>query len=382
MATTPGPLADLDFGVLDLHAHPMLKTYTFGHKFWKAHNPPGFMFPLCMRTDLDALLAGGCQGFLSACYVVERGIEDDAKPLRFLKKFLPKLDRALTEEPDDMCREQMNHFRQVIEETRRRRGDVIEIANGFGHMQEIMAEGRIAVVQSIEGAHVLKGSLETLEEFYERGVAHMIVPHFYPNEATFTVDAIPHNMPLRKLGLLTREYHLDRGLTDWGHQLINRMFDLGMIVDVTHGTPPMRQQVYELARAHQKKRPVIMSHVGVHEFAPYPMNPTADDIRQIAETGGTVGIIMMTYWLEEPEPKYGEEIILKTINHLMKHGGEDVVAIGSDFDGFTGPPKDFKSPRDFVRLRELLRRHYTDDQVRKFLRGNAERVLREGWGKA
>jgi membrane dipeptidase len=372
-------LAERPFGVIDLHVHPMLKTYMLKHKFWKAHNPPGFMFPLCMRTDLDALIDGGVKCILSTCYVVEKGLMDDAPPLKYLQHLMPVFARIMAENPADMCREQLNHFRTVIRETRERRGDVIDFATSYEHMRELMDRSVIAVVQSIEGGHVLEGKMENLYEFHGRGVGHMIVPHFYPNEATYTVDAIPDNMPLRKLGILSREYHLDKGLTEWGHELIREMMNIGMVVDLTHGTPVMRNECYEIARNHPKKRPVIMSHVGLHDFAPYPMNPTNEDIRAIADTGGVVGIIAMTYWLSKPEEHHCADLLLRTINHLIQHGGEDVVAFGSDFDGFTGPPKDWKSPRDYNMIRDLLLKHYTETQVTKFLSGNADRVLKAGW---
>jgi membrane dipeptidase len=249
-------------------------------------------------------------------------------------------------------------------------------------MQRIMSEGKIAVVQSIEGAHVLRGKIENLHDFFNRGVAHMIVPHFYPNEATFTVDAIPENMPLRKLGLLNRKYDLEKGLTEFGREVVDQMLEMGMIVDMTHGTPMMRQHCYDIARGHAKKRPLIMSHVGVYRYAPYAMNPNEKDIRAIADTGGVVGIIAMDYWLKKPEVHSCKEILIDTINHLVQHGGEDVVAFGSDFDGFTGPPAEWKSPRDYNFVRELLLKHYNEKQTDKFLNGNADRVLRDGWGKA
>ncbi|MBI1317569.1 MAG: amidohydrolase family protein [Candidatus Hydrogenedens sp.] len=375
--TAAGP-----FGVIDLHAHPMMKTYMLGHKFWKAHNPPAFMFPLCMRTDIDALLDGGVKALLSTCYVVERGLLDDAPPLHYLQHLYPTIQRIFSENPSDMCREQMNHFKQVIRETRKRKGNVIDFAESYDHMHQLMNEGVLAIVQSIEGAHVLEGDMDNLYDFHRRGVGHMIVPHFYPNEATYTVDAIPENMPLRKLGLLNREYHLDRGLTEWGHELIREMMNIGMLVDVTHGTPVMRKECYEIAKNHPKKRPIIMSHVGVYEYAPFAMNPDKDDIRAIADTGGVVGIIAMSYWLSKPEVHSCKEILIKIINHLIQHGGEDVVAFGSDFDGFTGPPKEWKSPRDYNWVRELLKQHYTDAQVEKFLSGNADRALKLGWDAA
>jgi membrane dipeptidase len=334
-----------------------------------------------MRTDIDALQAGGVKAILSAVYIIERGLMDDAPPLKFIQKFYPRLERMFSEEPDDMCREQLNLFKNHVRDSREHKGDVIEFAQSYEDMQRIMGENKIAVVQSIEGAHVLKGNMDNLHEFHQRGVAHMIIPHFYPNEATYTVDAFPENLPLRKLGMMKRKYDLTQGLTAFGRELVDRMFEIGMIVDMTHGTPVMRQHCYDIARGHGKKRPLIMSHVGVHEFAPYAMNPTKEDIRAIADTGGVVGIIAMTYWLSKPEVHQGAEIILKTIDHLIQHGGEDVVAFGSDFDGFTGPPKDWKSPRDYAFIRELLLKHYSEEQAQKFLNGNADRVLKMGWGK-
>jgi len=374
-----GPLSGRAFPVIDLHTHPTLKGFQFGFKFWKKHHPPGFMFPLCMRTDIDALIDGNVQCALATVYVLERGLLEDAWPLRYLQHTHPPTWRALNEEPDDMCREQLNHLETVVKETRRRRGDVVEIGRSYDDMHRIAGEGKVCLLHAIEGAHVLNGNLENLEDFHRRGVCHMIIPHFYPNEATYTVDAIPDNEPLKRLGLLRRHYHLDKGLKPFGRELLDRMLTMGMIPDLTHGTPPMRQESIEIAKNHPSKRPVIMSHVGVHHYAPYPMNPTDEDIKGIADTGGVVGIIMMNYWLKKPEEKMGKDIVLKTINHLIDVGGEDVVAFGSDFDGFTGPPKDIKSPRDFNGLREFLLHHFPEAQVDKFLRGNADRVLREGW---
>lgn len=377
----PGPLADQPFPVIDLHTHPSLKTWLFGRKFWTAHKPPGGMFPVTMRTDLDALIAGGVGTVLSAIYVVEREIEQDAWPLHYLQHLHPPLFEILNTAPDDVARTQLNHFKKHIDETRRRRGDLVEIAYSYSEMKRIMGEGKLCVINALEGAHHLNGDLANLDDMFDRGVAHMIIPHFYPNAAGGCVDPIPDNLPPRKLRMMNWKRDPDSGLTEFGCELVDRMFDLGIVVDVTHGTPRFRREVYARAKAHPKKRPVIMSHVGVHEFAPYPMNPTPEDIRAIAETGGVIGIIFMTYFLQKPEIRDGEAIVLKTIEHIIEHGGEDAVAFGSDFDGFTGVPRDFKSPRDYNHLRYLLLRNYSEEQVDKFLRGNADRVLREGWGK-
>lgn len=380
-STKKGPLYGRELPVVDLHAHPTLKTLQFNKKFWDRHNPPGFFFcPFTMRTDLDALIDGGVKTLCCSVYVVERGWLTDVWPLQYLRKILPSLDHVVTEEPDDMTREYLNHLITVVRETNARRGPVVEIARSFEHMKQINAEGRIAIVNTIEGAHSLNGNLDNLDDFHRRGVSAMIVPHMYPNEACYScANAIPEDTILRKIGCFTQKFLPEKGLTPFGRDLIDKMFDIGMLVDMTHGTPAFRKEVLDMARNHPKKRPVIMSHVGVYHYCPCHMNPTIEDIKQIAETGGAIGVIFMETWLKRPPARLSAEVVLATVEHLVKHGGEDIVAFGSDYDGFTYVPKDFKSPRDYNRLRDLLRKRYTDTQVEKFLSGNAERVLAAGW---
>jgi len=375
-----GSAAGRPLGVLDLHAHPSMKTYMFRRRFWKAHNPPGFMFPPTLRTDFDALVAGNCQVICCSVYVVERGWIDDVWPIKIGRALLPRLRHILSSPPDTMTHEYLDHLESVLDETRQRRGNAIALARSYDDMVRIQAEGKIAVVNTIEGAHHLNGNLDNVEAFAQRGVASMIVPHMYPNEAGGCSNAIPEDILLRKLGCFRQTFDPTIGLTDWGYALIERMFDVGMVVDMSHGTPQFRKDVLAHAQAYSVKRPVIMSHVGVAEYCPCDMNPTPEDIRGIAETGGVVGVIFMGTWLNKPRLKSGREILVKTIQHIIDHGGEDAAAIGTDFDGFTDPPPDFKSPRDFVALRALLEDHFTAAQVDKILHGNADRVLRLGWG--
>jgi membrane dipeptidase len=377
----PGPLFNLPLGVIDMHMHPTLKTFMLGKNFLKRHHPPGFMFPLTMRTDLDALIAGGVKAFFSVVYMVEQDFLEDVWPLRYIRWVMPRVKHIFREAPDKLVLECLEHQEAIFEKANASRGPIIETALSFSDFQRIMAEGKIAVLRSIEGAHHLNGNLDNIETFYERGVCHMIVPHLYPNEACENVNAFPDLKPLRKIGCFTKQANLDSGLTPFGCDVVDKMLDLGMIVDMCHGTPRCRAEILERARNHAKKRPIVMSHVGVHELAPHPMNPTPQEIHDIAETGGVIGIIAMSHWLKQPEQRDGLAVMLETVEYLIKHGSDDVVAFGSDFDGFTGPPRDFKSPRDYETMRQLLRIRYGEERAAKFLSGNVERVLQLGWGK-
>ncbi|HOV61638.1 MAG TPA: membrane dipeptidase [Candidatus Hydrogenedentes bacterium] len=368
------------FGVIDLHMHPTLKTFMLGKDMMARHHPPGFFFPLTMRTDLDALLAGGVKAFLSTIYIVEKDFLTDVWPLRMVQRVLPRVRHVFSGDPFERAWECLDHQDECIRQVNARRGPTLAVARSVDEMLQVIASGRIAILLSVEGAHHLSGNLEHLEKLHQRGVCHMIIPHLYPNEACWNVDAFPDDVNwLRRLGCFRQEIRMDSGLTDFGRAVVDRMFDLGMIVDVTHATPRCRQEVYERQRNHPKRRPVIFSHVGIHAMCPHPMNPTDEEIRTIADTGGVIGLIAMAYYLSRPVRKDGLNAIIESIDHMVRCGGEEVVAFGSDFDGFTGPPPDFKSPRDYAVLRDRLLKKYTERQVEKFLNGNALRVLREGW---
>lgn len=123
-----------------------------------------------------------------------------------------------------------------------------------------------------------------------------------------------------------------------------------------------------------------------------PINLQDWEVKWIADNGGVVGTIFMNYWLTGENRQLGIRYIVDTIRELEDIGGQDVVAIGSDFDGFTDPPDDMRDMSDLPRLTRQLAAEYTmkglrdkpqrrwpDEVIRKFMGGNAYRVLTEGW---
>ncbi len=366
---------DARYGVVDVHTHPNMKSYMFKNRFWRAHNPPAGFFPLTMRVDLDALIEGGVKAFICATYVVERVMFDDVWPLGVLGKIHPRAHHIGTAPMDVLTREYLDEAERMVEEARKRRGDVIEIARSYKEMQRITGEGKVCMLHGVEGAHHLNGNIDMVDELFERGVCQMIVPHLYPNKAGGCVDSFTGGKNGR-LGIFKLENQDDAGLSSWGAELVEKLLDVGIIVDPTHGTREYRKQVVEIAREHPKKRPVILSHLYVRKDGTVGrMGPTPEDVRDIAETGGVVGIMMGGRRRVEGVPH-----VLNTMDYLIKHGGEDVVAIGSDFDGFIPVPPDLRSPRGYVGLRQAMLKKFSEKQVEKFLNRNADRVLQAGWG--
>lgn len=371
---------DRGLGIVDLHVHPSMMAYMFGTRFWKAHRPPLWFCPWSMRVDIDALIAGGVKTFVCTSYALERDMYADVWPLRFLATWYPRAKYLGSTPVNVLTRECLDCADAMIEETRRRRGDIVAVARSYAEMQEITGSGRVCMLHAIEGAHHLDGDIDMVDELRARGVCLMILPHLYPNAAGGCVNVFSKYRIPAKCGCFLPKYQDASGLTDWGHQLVEKLLEVGILVDPTHGTREYRAQVLDIVRRYPKKRPMLMSHAclageGTTEFGPDP-----DEIKAIADTGGVVGIMMYTHREGSQSPTLGVEYVIKSIDYLIRHGGEEVVAIGSDFDGTSDVSKDLRSPRAYAGVREAVLRKYSETQTRKFFSGNAERVLKDGWG--
>ena len=138
-----------------------------------------------------------------------------------------------------------------------------------------------------------------------------------------------------------------------------------------------------------------MSHVGVEaEFirnrgvnaTDRYLAASNEDIDAIAASGGVIGVIFYNYWLsgimerKHSDTDYGIEYIYRTIEYVRNRTGScDNIAIGTDFDGMTDTPDDYRDISSFARLRGYLGIHLTPKEVDGILGGNFLRVLRDGW---
>ncbi len=358
----------------DVHAHPSLKVYLFRRNLWRHYWSGKSFNPFSSRSDFRVLKRGGVRALCAAHYVPERELLGDCSVLRFAARLLlPAYSKLARGSPFDRLLEMMDAMEREVG----RRPDQAELARSAAEVRRICREGKIAVVHTVEGAHVLEGDPERLEILARRGVAMMTLAHFYANGVADQVDGIPKDMFIRKVCNL-RFGKVDPALTDFGREVLRRMCDLKMLVDVSHCTPPAREAIYSALPGH---RPVVASHVGLAWYRPDPYNLADDEIRHIARTGGAIGVIFMTYWLSSFHPQVGLSIIFETMRHIHDVTGSwDHIMLGSDFDGFTDPPDDIHNASRFPALTEfLLRRGMSEEEIRKVLGGNAQRVLEAGW---
>lgn len=358
----------------DVHVHPSLKAYLFRRNLWRHYWSGKTFDPFSSRSDFETLFRGGVRVIWSSLHLPERQWLRDCCWLRLVGPLvLPAYRKLTTGRLFDRLLEMMDAFEREV----RRRPDRTELARSAAAVRRIAGAGKIAVVHTVEGAHVLEGELDHLDVLAERGVAMLTLAHLYANGVATQVDGVPKDMFLRKLCRFDFQAS-PPPLTPFGRALLDRMKALRMIVDVTHCSRAAREAVYERMNG---ERPVVASHVGVARWKNDPYNLTDEEIREIARSGGVVGIILMTYWLDEAKPKKGLDAIWRTAEQVRDLTGSwEHVVLGTDFDGFTDPPDDVPDASHLGAVTAMLRaRGVSDADILKILGGNAQRVLEAGW---
>lgn len=369
--------------IVDLHAHPSLKVSLFKRVLTSTFKAGRAFDPLSVRTDFKKLRDGSVDVLLSTVYAPEQGIYRECPYIKVLRFLMPitwrrVFSKSRFEVTMTMLDQMEDQVQKAVDDTT---GKVLaRMVRSVRELDELLdQEGQrpVAMIHSIEGAHTLDGNLDNLDTLFDRGVAYLTIAHFYPNEAVH--PTFPYPESVQKFGCFKGGRNLALGLTDFGEQLVEKMLDMGMIVDIAHCTPPARERIYEIVGT---QRPIIASHVGAYEINPSPYNLKDWEMRKIADTGGVVGTIFMNYWLMPHETKRGLNFIARTLDHCINAAGIEHVGIGTDFDGFTDPPDDVKDASELERLTQrLVAEGYTEEQIGKIWGGNALRALRAGWGK-
>jgi membrane dipeptidase len=263
-------------------------------------------------------------------------------------------------------------LRQQVEQHR----DSVEMASTAADVRRIVASGKLAALIGLEGGHAMGNDLEHLRLFYERGVRYMTLTWSFSHSwADSSGDVDDPDAP----------HH--GGLSDFGREVVQEMNRLGMIVDISHVADETFWDVMEVTRA-----PVIASHSSVRAIADHPRNLSDDMLRAVAENDGVVMINFFTMYLD-PEKSTGWKffknwasnlggsetplaLLADHIDHVVQVAGIDHVGLGSDFDGAPAFPEGMQDVGDYPNLTvELLRRGYSEADLRKVLGENALRVL-------
>ena len=388
--------------VIDLHCHPSLKVSLFNYDFAEEHETTTFFNPWEMQVDIPKLQRGGVSAIFSKIYIPERRLMEDCKLLEFAAPLIKTFWEHLTEQvertdpygPRYQTVGVLEQFEDDVHNASKT-GTKITVAKNFTELKTAIEEGKIAVLHSIEGAHSLGRNLpdqpfdylDAINDFYKRGVCMITLAHFYDNDIVPPVVGLPLSM--RRLLDCRQVKDTTKTLTSIGETVVEKMLDIGMLVDLTHSTPSARQRIFAMNKARgNDMRPLVFSHVGVRSIFDDIMNPNDEEIRQIQDCNGVIGVILDNFWLNGTDDELldynpGIPDIIKTMKVIRDVTGTyDNIAFGSDFDGFTDPADDLQDISKMPYLTEaMLKEGFGEDDVKKILGGNAMRVLENGWLK-
>ncbi|MEZ0369627.1 MAG: dipeptidase [Candidatus Sericytochromatia bacterium] len=234
--------------------------------------------------------------------------------------------------------------------------DLIELATSYADIKRIVAKGKIAGLMGMEGGDPIEDRLSNVDRFYKLGVRYL--------GPTWSV----HTQLGDSSGPARSRWN---GLSPLGKQVIRRMNQLGMLVDVSHLSDASFNDVLKLS-----SQPVIASHSGVDGARVSARNLSDNMLKLMAVNDGVVGILFYPPFLET-KGKANLASVVRHIDYAVKVAGIDHVGLGSDFDGLdTPPPVGLEDASKFPAITAELKKHgYKDDEILKILGGNFMKVF-------
>ena len=230
-----------------------------------------------------------------------------------------------------------------------------EIATTAADVRRIARAGRAAVLLGVEGGHALQADPEVLRTLAGRGVRYVTLTHTNTNAwADASTDAARWG-----------------GLNETGRALVREMNRLGVLVDLSHVSDAAFYDALEVSAA-----PVVLSHSSARALRDHVRNVSDDMLRAVSENGG---VVLVNYYPEYVGAgRVTLDDVLDHVEHVARVAGADHVGLGSDFDGVPTLPAGLE---DVTRLPYvtygLLRRGFSEADVRKVLGENALRVLED-----
>jgi len=285
---------------------------------------------------------------------------------------------------------------------------IMKVGNTAELLQALKAK-KIAAMFGVEGGHMIENSLDKLYHFYRRGARYMTLT--WNNSTEWATSALDETTKADSLK--------HKGLTAFGKQVVQRMNELGMLVDLSH----VGEQTFWDA-INTSTKPVLVSHSCVYTLCPHRRNLKDDQIKAIAKNGGVIHLNFYSGFVDSsferrseifnsnhkterdsilkinPEPyfadvflfeKYPAEVnalrpplsmLLDHLDYIVKLAGVDHVGLGSDFDGINSAPLQLDDVTNMPLItKELLKREYTKKDIRKILGENFLRLFEANGAK-
>ena len=258
--------------------------------------------------------------------------------------------------------ELFNDMRDLLLRSIEEDSEHFALARKFDDLAINEAAGKISCILTIENGAIVNNDMEMLKKLADLDVKVIALTWNDPNCFGNCHSEIEEDMK--------------KPLTDFGREAIPVMNDLGIIVDVSHLN---EGGFYDVAR--YSKKPFVATHSNAYALSPSSRNLTDDQIKTLAEKGGVSGLNFYGGFRNEDI-----DCETSTVSRLCDHamymldkGGEDFIAIGTDFDGGITDLEIPSCDKIGILFEALKKRGMTERQLDKFTHENIERVLKECW---
>jgi membrane dipeptidase len=318
--------------VIDLHVDSFIWTRVFGYDLLRRHGPGIFGGRIFGQVDFPRIREAGVTGATWA--ITTNPLRSSAGRSRAFFRNLSRL-KALLDSAGD--------FR------------LVKTAAEYRAARNAGLHGALLGVQ---GGNALDRDLDEWKRAGDEGVTRVTLVHL--SSSSFGTTSTPiATGPL--------------GLTALGQELVRRLDAERIFVDLAHVS---RAGFFDAAEAHDKTLPLIVTHTGVSGVTPHWRNLDDEQLRAIASTGGTVGVVYHSHYLGQPFWGGRAAAIVDHLEHIVRVVGEDHASLGSDWDGAIFPPRDVPTCLELPRLVQImLDRKWSDLRIRKVLGGNFLRAL-------
>ena len=299
-----------------------------------------------------------------------------------------------------------NREMDTLDAVIKRNPDKIALVRNSKELYQAVKEHKLAAMFGVEGGHMIENSLDNLNKIYDRGARYMTLT--WNNSTSWATSAF---LETTKKDSLAKA---QKGLTDFGKQIVKRMNELGMMVDISHVG---EQTFWDVINTTTK--PIIASHSNAWTLCPIFRNLKDEQIIAIGKNGGVIdlnfyaGFVDSTYRSKElkfaaahfkevdslkkagvqPDyaltiitEKYAAEVqadkpplrmLLDHLDYIVKLIGVDHVGLGSDFDGIPAAPQQLNDVTSYpILTKALLDKGYSKKDVTKIMGGNILRVLK------
>jgi membrane dipeptidase len=322
--------------VIDLHLDTFIWTRLFGYDLTLRHGlgPTGGRF--LGQADLPRLREAQLGGGIFS--ITTNPLRSASGRAKAFSRNLPRLKSILESAPEQVA--------------------IVRSAKAY---RAARARGLLGAFLGIQGGNAVdaEGALGLIDDD-DQGLASVV-----------RVTLV--HLSSSSLGGTSSPLGSSRGLTEAGRAFVQELNRRRIFADLAHAS---RQGFWDALEAHDRSLPAIVTHTGVSSVTPHWRNLDDMQIRAIANSGGVVGVMYQSTFLGDPLFAGRAESIVRHLEHVVRIGGEQCPALGSDFDGLIVPPKDLPSCLELPRLVEaMLARGFSERLIRGVLGENFLRSL-------